>query len=154
MRSILTFILLRSWHYPKWSARKMFALFIENLTVSLERPFLYVLLHYMSMLGLPWWRSGWGSVCQCRERGFGPWSGRIPHAAERLGPCARLLSLRSGAREPQLLRPVCREPVLRGGGGHRSEGPAHCSKEWPPFATTGESPCAAARTQHGQKENK
>ena len=36
--------------------------------------------------GLPWWRSGWESACQCRGHGFEPWSGRIPHAAERLGP--------------------------------------------------------------------
>ena len=36
--------------------------------------------------GLPWWRSGWESACQCRGRGFEPWSGRIPHAAEQLGP--------------------------------------------------------------------
>ena len=38
------------------------------------------------IIGLPWWRSGWESACQCRGRGFEPWSGRIPHAAERLGP--------------------------------------------------------------------
>ena len=38
--------------------------------------------------GLPWWRSGWESACQCRGHGFEPWSGRIPHAAEQLGPCA------------------------------------------------------------------
>ena len=36
--------------------------------------------------GLPWWRSGWESACRCRGHGFGPWSGRIPHAAEQLGP--------------------------------------------------------------------
>ena len=36
--------------------------------------------------GLPWWRSGWESACQCRGHGFEPWSGRIPYAAERLGP--------------------------------------------------------------------
>ena len=40
------------------------------------------------MIGLPWWRSGWESACQCRGRGFDPWPGRIPHAAEQLGPCA------------------------------------------------------------------
>ena len=34
--------------------------------------------------GLPWWRSGWESACQCRGHGFEPWSGRIPHAAEQL----------------------------------------------------------------------
>ena len=35
--------------------------------------------------GLPWWRSGWESACQCRGCGFAPWSGRIPHAVEQLG---------------------------------------------------------------------
>ena len=33
--------------------------------------------------GLPWWRSGWESACQCRGHGFEPWSGKIPHAARR-----------------------------------------------------------------------
>ena len=37
-------------------------------------------------VGLPWWHSGWESACQCRGHGFEPWSGRIPHAAEQLGP--------------------------------------------------------------------
>ena len=36
--------------------------------------------------GLPWWRSGWESACQCRGHGLEPWSGKIPHAAEQLGP--------------------------------------------------------------------
>ena len=36
--------------------------------------------------GLPWWRSGRESACQCRGHGFEPWSGKIPHAAEQLGP--------------------------------------------------------------------
>ena len=36
--------------------------------------------------GLPWWRSGGESACQCRGHGFEPWSGKIPHAAEQLGP--------------------------------------------------------------------
>ena len=39
-------------------------------------------------MGLPWWRSGWESACQCRGHGFKPWSGKIPHAAEQLGPWA------------------------------------------------------------------
>ena len=38
--------------------------------------------------GLPWWRSGWESACQCRTHGFETWSGKIPHAAEQLSPCA------------------------------------------------------------------
>ena len=38
--------------------------------------------------GLPWWRSGGESTCQCRGHGFEPWSGKIPHAAEQLSPCA------------------------------------------------------------------
>ena len=40
--------------------------------------------------GLPWWRNGWESACQCGGRGLEPWSGRIPHAAERLGPWATI----------------------------------------------------------------
>ena len=37
-------------------------------------------------VGLPWWRSGLESACQCRGHGFEPWSGKIPHATEQLGP--------------------------------------------------------------------
>ena len=37
--------------------------------------------------GFPWWRSGWESACQCRGHGFEPWSRKIPHAVEQLGPC-------------------------------------------------------------------
>ena len=36
-----------------------------------------------ALLGLPWWRSGWESACQCKGHGFEPWSGKIPHAAEQ-----------------------------------------------------------------------
>ena len=36
--------------------------------------------------GLPWWRSGWESACQCRGHGFEPWSGKVPHAVEQLSP--------------------------------------------------------------------
>ena len=49
--------------------------------------------------GLPWWRSGWESACQCRGHGFEPWSGRIPHAAEQLGPWAT-------TTEPERLEPA------------------------------------------------
>ena len=89
--------------------------------------------------GLPWWRSGWESACQCRGHGFEPWSGRIPHAAERLGPWATIA-------EPARL-----EPVLRNERGRDSEGPAHRDEEWPPLATTRESPRTETKTQHSQK---
>ena len=89
--------------------------------------------------GLPWWRSGWESACQCRGHGFKPWSGRIPRAAERLGPWATIA-------EPARL-----EPVLRNKGGRYSERPAHRDEEWPPLAATGESPRAETRTQHSHK---
>ena len=70
--------------------------------------------------GLPWWRSGSESACQCREHGFQPWSGKIPHAAERqspwattteptrhnyLGSCA--WSLCSATREATAMRGPC-----------------------------------------------
>ena len=78
--------------------------------------------------GLPWWHSGWESACQCRGHGFEPWSGKIPHAAEQLGPWAT-------TAEPARL-----EPVPRNGRGRNRERPAHRDEEWPPLAATRESP--------------
>ena len=92
-------------------------------------------------VGLPWWRSGWESACQCRGHGFKPWSGKIPHAAEQLGPWAT-------TTEPARL-----EPVLRNKRGHDSERPAHRDEEWPPLAATRESPRTETKTQHSQKNN-
>ena len=89
--------------------------------------------------GLPWWHSGWESACQCRAHGFEPWSGKIPHAAEQLGPWAT-------TTEPAPL-----EPVLRNKRGRDSERPAHRDEEWPPLATTRESPRTETKTQHSQK---
>ena len=89
--------------------------------------------------GLPWWRSGWESACQRREHGFEPWSGKIPHAAEQLGPWATIT-------EPARL-----EPVLRNKRGHGSERPAHRDEEWPPLAATRESPRTETKTQHSHK---
>ena len=89
--------------------------------------------------GLPWWCSGWESACQCREHGFEPWSGRIPRAAEQLGPCAT-------TAEPARL-----EPVLRNKRGRDGERPAHRDEEWPPLAVTRESPRTETKTQHSQK---
>ena len=40
------------------------------------------------VMALPWWRSGWESTCQRRGHGFESWSGKVPHAAEQLSPCA------------------------------------------------------------------
>ena len=87
----------------------------------------------------PWWRSGWESACQCRGHGFEPWSGKIPHAAERLGPWATIA-------EPARLK-----PVLRNKRGRDSERPAHRDEEWPPLATTRESPRTETKTQHSHK---
>ena len=89
--------------------------------------------------GLPWWGSGWESACQCRGHGFKPWSGKIPHAAEQLGPWATMT-------EPARL-----EPVLHNKRGRDSERPAHQDEEWPPLAATGESPCTETKTQHSHK---
>ena len=70
--------------------------------------------------GLPRWHSAWESACQCRGHGFEPWSGKIPHATEQLGPWAT-------TTEPARL-----EPVLRNKRGRDSERPAHRDEEWPP----------------------
>ena len=89
--------------------------------------------------GLPWWCSGWESTCQCRGHGFEPWSGKIPHATEQLGPWAT-------TTEPAHL-----EPVLRNKRGRDSERPARHDEEWPPLAATRESPRTETKTQHSQK---
>ena len=86
--------------------------------------------------GLPWWRSGWESACQCRRHGFEPWSGKIPHATEQMGPWATIT-------EPAHL-----EPVLCNKRGRDSERPAHRDEEWPPLATTRESPRTETKIQH------
>ena len=88
----------------------------------------YYLQIRFSIQGLPWRRSGWESACWCGGRGFGPWSGRIPHAAEQLGPWAT-------AAEPARLEPVLHNKRGRDG-------------EWPPLATAGEGPRTEAKTQH------
>ena len=100
-----------------------------------------ILLRFLkeSYYGLPWWRSGWESACQCRGHGFVPRSGRIPHAAERLCPCAT-------ATEPARL-----QPVLRNERGRDGERPAQRDEEWPPLAATRESPRTETKTQHSQK---
>ena len=92
-----------------------------------------------SIRGLPWWRSGWESTCQCRGHGFEPWSGKIPHAVEQLGPWAT-------TTEPARLG-----PVLRNKRGRDSERPAHRDEERPPLATTRESPRTETKTQHRHK---
>ena len=61
-------------------------------------------------LGLPWWRSGWKSTCQCRGHGFEAWSGKIPHATEQLSLCATTTEPARHnywAHVPRLLKPVC-----------------------------------------------
>ena len=92
--------------------------------------------------GLPWWRSGWESACQCRGHGFEPWSGKIPHAAEQLSPCTT-------TTEPAHL-----ELVLCNKRGRDSERPTHRDEEWPPLAATRESPRTETETQHSQKLKK
>ena len=72
--------------------------------------------------------------------GFEPWSGRIPHAAERLGPWA-------AAAGPARLEPVLRNKRGRDGGG-----PARRDEEWPPLAATGESPRTETKTQHSKNK--
>ena len=68
--------------------------------------------------GLPWWCSGWESAFQCRGHGFKPWSGKIPHAAEQLGPWATItepvrLGLCSATGEAAIVRGTARAPRWR-----------------------------------------
>ena len=48
--------------------------------------------HQKFLLGLPWWRTGGESACQCiRRHGFKPWSRKISHATDHLDPCTATL---------------------------------------------------------------
>ena len=38
-------------------------------------------------VGLPWWLSGKEFTSQYRKHGLDPWSGKISHTTEQLGPC-------------------------------------------------------------------
>ena len=89
--------------------------------------------------GLPWWRSGWESACQCRGHGFEPWSGKVPHAAEQLGPWAT-------TTEPARL-----EPVLRNRRGRDSERPAHRDEAWPHLLQLEKALVKEMKTQYSQK---
>ena len=40
-----------------------------------------------SCIKLSWWHSGQEPTCQNRGLEFDPWSGKIPHAREKLSPC-------------------------------------------------------------------
>ena len=87
--------------------------------------------------GLPWWRSGWESACQDRGHGFNPWSGKIPHAVEQLGPCAT-------ATDPVLWSPwaTTAEPACRNYWGPRAWSPCSTARE----ATVMRSPRTAMKS--------
>ena len=60
-----------------------------------------------TLRGLPWWHSGWESACQQRGLRFEPWSGKIPHAAEQLGPVTTTTEAgMPRARAPQQEKPL------------------------------------------------
>ena len=114
-------------HYPSCVQSMCFIyvltwIFMAKQNKQTEKPLRYIWTQVRSnkmqtlnikkiTLGLPWWRSGWESACQCRGHGFEPWSGKIPHAMEQLGPWAT-------TTEPARL-----EPVLRNKRGRDSERP-------------------------------
>ena len=103
---------------------------------------------------------GWASLVAQWLRVCLPMQGTRVRSLVREDPTCRgatklqLLSLRSGAHEPQLLspcaattEPVCLGPVLCNKRSHRNE-------EWRPLAAAGGSLCAAAKTQCSQKDKK
>ena len=63
------------------------------------------------------------------DTGSSPGPGRSHMPRSNWARVPQLLSLRSGAREPQLLKPVHLEPVLLNKRNHHNEKPAHHNKE-------------------------
>ena len=88
-------LFLQTTTVPSWNVTFAFALLTDAHGTSSEST------EFKTKWGLPWWRSGWESACRCRGHGFEPWSGKIPHAAEQLGPWAT-------TTEPARLEPVLR----------------------------------------------
>ena len=80
--------------------------------------------------------------------GSSPGPGRSHMPCSSWAHAPQLLSLRSGAREPQLLKPMRLEPVLRNG--HRCEEP-HTTARGGPHSPQREGAHAATRTQRSQK---
>ena len=62
-------------------------------------------------------------------RGLSPGPGRSHILQSNKAHAPQLLSLCSRARQPQLLKPACLEPMLRNKRSHRNEKPAHCNEE-------------------------
>ena len=81
------------------------------------------------LVGLSRWYNGWESTCQCRGRGFNPWSGKISHAEEPLRPCATTTRPTLWAQKPQLLKPTSLEPVPHNKGRRCNEKPTHRKEE-------------------------
>ena len=93
------------WHISLWNKTFNECTFVVKSTISMKTIaevcsyLIKFLLLKTDAEGLPWWRRGWESACQCRGHGFEPWFGRIPHAAEQVGPWAT-------TTEPARLEPV------------------------------------------------
>ena len=63
------------------------------------------------------------------DTGSSPGLGRSHMLRSNKARAPQLLSLHSRAREPQLLKPVCLEPVLRNKRSPRNEKSAHCNED-------------------------
>ena len=63
------------------------------------------------------------------DTGSIPGLGRSHMLQSNWARAPQLLSLRSRAREPQLLKPTCLEPVLRNKRSHCNEKPTHGKEE-------------------------
>ena len=141
LNAILTMFSLYSRQWLQWCRGTHMGFWFRWCSCHIQCVcFLSFLIYRMGFkMGLPWWRSGWESACQCRGHGFKPWSGKIPHAEEQLGLWATTTE------------PACLEPVLRNKRGRDSERPVHRDEEWPPLPATRESPRTETKTQHSQK---
>ena len=82
--------------------------------------FVYFCFYLKETLDFPGGTVDKNPTCQCRGRGFYPWSGKIPHATEQLNLWATTTE------------PVCLEPVLCTKRSHCNQKPAHCSDERAP----------------------
>ena len=77
--------------------------------------------------------------CQCRGRGFDPWSWKVPQVRVATKPVC-----------PNYWSPRVLQPALCDKRSHSNEKPVHCKAEQTPLSTTRESSHVAPKTQCSQ----
>ena len=98
--------------------------------------------------GFPGGANGKESACQCKRRKSNPWARKIPHAMERISPCAT--TLEPGSCSYRSWRTL--EPALHNTWSLHDEKTAHRNTEEPPLTATRRKPARQTRPSTATKK--